>query len=543
MHADALPARPAPVQRQSRARRHARTAQVLALQKGRERGARAEQLARQASTHRTQAKKSPGCTALHFSLALLSLSCRPPSSCGSSALARPLAGQQPPLWGAAAQPRQAAMSRPPSFSACLALSGPALHEARRLLTYGTSSLRGSFRCRTVSAASTCPFALRPSPQPFQVGRGGGFPSRLSDSLAPPHSGLRKQAPLLRAWSRPICTHARTDTALPPPAFPAFRPSLRWGSQSLAPVLLRPRLPFSMQVSGLPPQTWTASQTSCMSLPGSSAGLPPPPARPTPRSLSRQAVDTSGAPGMAPCLQQTLSGLCGTPPCLSRRSCPLRPRHAGSATTTKVLVASKREELRQLFFFILHRIEHDCSLHAQLASSRHFAEHLSRLLAPFSVGTLRQYLNACLNFTNFWAMRKSAGLPLDVSFVADFLLAALASKEEDRDVHKGSPIMCIKALRWLSEIIAWHDLQQVLGSSVVLAYGKQVVPKDKKEATPIPMALLAAWERAVCSPNTRLSTRLVLGTVLACVRARRLPTRGVVLHPAQRARIACNSICD
>ena len=62
--------------------------------------------------------------------------------------------------------------------------------------------------------------------------------------------------------------------------------------------------------------------------------------------------------------------------------------------------SKREDLRQLFFFILHRVEHDCNLHSQLASSQHFAQHVSRLLAPFSVGTLKQYLNARMHFTHF-----------------------------------------------------------------------------------------------------------------------------------------------
>ena len=57
-HANALPARQAPVQLQGGAGRHACAAQVLALQEGREGQARAECQSRPARTHCKQEKKS-----------------------------------------------------------------------------------------------------------------------------------------------------------------------------------------------------------------------------------------------------------------------------------------------------------------------------------------------------------------------------------------------------------------------------------------------------------------------------------------------------
>ena len=308
--------------------------------------------------------------------------------------------------------------------------------------------------------------------------------------------------------------SRSSSHLSPPSFAPMRPFLRWGSQSMAPACLRPKLPPSTLL-GLAP----AEPSGALSPVGPVSAcallrVARPPLRPTPRSLARRPpaalpAAPSGPTSLAKPQWQAASCMhqaqdpCPTlpPPPKARR---LRP------TTSRMQADSKREDLRQLFFFILHRIEHDCNLHLQLASSQHFAQHVSRLL--------KQYLNACLHFTHFWALRKAAGLGLDVAFVADFLLTAVASREEDRDVHKCTPLMSIKALRWLGKIVSWPDLQQALASSIVVAHSKQVVPKDKREAAPIPMALLVAWERAVCNPDTRLSARLFLGAVLACVHA-------------------------
>jgi len=54
--------------------------------------------------------------------------------------------------------------------------------------------------------------------------------------------------------------------------------------------------------------------------------------------------------------------------------------------------------------------------------------------------------------------------------------------------------------------------------VISAYAKQSREVDRKEASPIPMALIVAWELMVCNPCTPFTTVLFLGAVLLCTHA-------------------------
>ena len=103
-------------------------------------------------------------------------------------------------------------------------------------------------------------------------------------------------------------------------------------------------------------------------------------------------------------------------------------------------------------------------------------------------------------------------------MADYMLACSASKEEDREVHMMSPVSSIKALRWIAKTLQWQALSEALSCPVISAYGKQSREYDRREATPIPMALLACWERTICSAEAPLTTKLFLGAALLCTHA-------------------------
>ena len=98
-------------------------------------------------------------------------------------------------------------------------------------------------------------------------------------------------------------------------------------------------------------------------------------------------------------------------------------------------------------------------------------------------------------------------------MADYLYAAQRSAAQDT-----SPPMCIKSLRLWAKHSDWRDLQDALQSTLVSAYVKMTRVKDKKESFPIPMAVLAAWERMVCDPKCTQSQRLLLGPALLCSHA-------------------------
>ncbi|CAE7709675.1 unnamed protein product, partial [Symbiodinium necroappetens] len=91
-------------------------------------------------------------------------------------------------------------------------------------------------------------------------------------------------------------------------------------------------------------------------------------------------------------------------------------------------------------------------------------------------------------------------------MADYMLACSASKEEDREVHMMSPVSSIKALRWVAKTLQWQALSEAILSPVISAYGRQSREYDRKEATPIPMALLACWERNICSAEAPVPGR-------------------------------------
>ena len=100
--------------------------------------------------------------------------------------------------------------------------------------------------------------------------------------------------------------------------------------------------------------------------------------------------------------------------------------------------------------------------------------------------------------------------IPVALVVDFLHAALSSKRQDGTA--------IKALRWLAKHLQWQALQLCTQNNLVTSYAKQVEAYDKREAVPLPLSLLLAWERCVCCKDTPLTTKLILGASLACTRS-------------------------
>ena len=91
--------------------------------------------------------------------------------------------------------------------------------------------------------------------------------------------------------------------------------------------------------------------------------------------------------------------------------------------------------------------------------------------------------------------------LSVAFLADYLLATQRSSTQDRAVCRTSPLTAVKSLRWFSKHAEWQELQEALSSSVIAAYAKSTACQDRREAYPVPLALLVAFEHAVCCRHT------------------------------------------
>ena len=88
--------------------------------------------------------------------------------------------------------------------------------------------------------------------------------------------------------------------------------------------------------------------------------------------------------------------------------------------------------------------------------------------------------------------------IEVAFLADFLHACENSLEEDREICKIEPRPILKALSWLGRNADVSALQPLLQASLIRAFLTQPT-SDRKEALPMPLAVVVEWEKYICSP--------------------------------------------
>ena len=150
--------------------------------------------------------------------------------------------------------------------------------------------------------------------------------------------------------------------------------------------------------------------------------------------------------------------------------------------------------------LVNLVGEHCQLFAILSASEHAPHHLKQLLAPCAASTLYRCIANCTAFADFVQAARAPMHQLPVSLVVDFLYACSSSADQDRAVHRTSASSAVKSLRWLAKHIQWAALQACVRNSLVSSYCKQIASFDKREATPIPAALVAAWERTLCAPT-------------------------------------------
>ena len=141
-----------------------------------------------------------------------------------------------------------------------------------------------------------------------------------------------------------------------------------------------------------------------------------------------------------------------------------------------------------------------------------------VVRKFAPSTLERYLRIAQQFLGFLEASGVAFSQVSLAAVLDYLAAARASRSQDLEIHRISATSAIKALRWFHKLSQWEQLAQAMRSPVISAYSSQSTAKDRKEAMPIPMALVAAWEQRVCDPTAPLCTVLCLGAALLATHA-------------------------
>ncbi|CAE7851972.1 unnamed protein product, partial [Symbiodinium necroappetens] len=142
------------------------------------------------------------------------------------------------------------------------------------------------------------------------------------------------------------------------------------------------------------------------------------------------------------------------------------------------------------------------------------QHMLAVIRKFALSTLERYLRIAQQFLGFLEACNISFDGVTLAAVLDYLAAARASRSQDLEIHRISATSAIKALRWFHR----EQLTPAMQSPVISAYSSRSTAKDRKEALPIPMAIIAAWEQRACDPHTPLSTVLILGAALLAIHA-------------------------
>ena len=108
--------------------------------------------------------------------------------------------------------------------------------------------------------------------------------------------------------------------------------------------------------------------------------------------------------------------------------------------------------------------------------------------------------------------------LTLAKLVDFLLSCSAGQREDRTANICGPRPMLKALSWLQKHAQIHTLAPMIQNPLILAFHATEGPVDRREAIPVPLAVIASWERCVCHDSAPDALRLFLGGLLLAAHA-------------------------
>ena len=182
------------------------------------------------------------------------------------------------------------------------------------------------------------------------------------------------------------------------------------------------------------------------------------------------------------------------------------------------LAMRMQTCGTIWLQLVYKLAAASALLASVSTAAHASEHLLAVIRNNAPGTLERYLRIASLFMLFLESSATSFLEVSLASVLDFLALARASHSQDREVHRISAESSIKALRWFVRQAQWDCLSNALNSPVIRAYSMRGTAQDRREALPIPWALIAGWEERVCDPGTPLTTKAVLGAALLATHA-------------------------
>ena len=191
-----------------------------------------------------------------------------------------------------------------------------------------------------------------------------------------------------------------------------------------------------------------------------------------------------------------------------------------AVTSLQSTANKDESDAERARFYLRKIFYDIGFSSKLYCEIHNSEcidqHIDRIADSLGTGGLQVW--------NHWACwcqchsYPAAEAPL--SMVLDYLHASNHLKrKKDSKPSRNRMMTHIKALRWVAlklDLPVFVALQSQTVSDFLKSQTR--IPVERSEATPIPLAVLAAWEQRILSDDSSLPEIITLGCFLIATMA-------------------------
>eukprot|EP00435_Cladocopium_sp_Y103_P070303 s255_g35.t1 len=187
-----------------------------------------------------------------------------------------------------------------------------------------------------------------------------------------------------------------------------------------------------------------------------------------------------------------------------------PKPSASSQMIRVRQCSTNSMLMDKWISLLQSLGECSETWTLLQKSVHWKEHAGRILDGSAPSTAMKYISACTNFLQtLTEMRIPLATLSDVQ-MADILVTMSLAKSSSGS--GGSCAATIKALRWLHRV-AGVSILQLVHSAMINSFLVQKIPRDRKEAPPLPLWLLVQWERRILMSSCSTPEVILLGSFL------------------------------
>ena len=195
-----------------------------------------------------------------------------------------------------------------------------------------------------------------------------------------------------------------------------------------------------------------------------------------------------------------------------------PTRTSQTTEAKESVETNKakDRLKEIF----HDIGFSSKLFCEIHDSEFADQHIDRIGESLGTGGLLMYLQVWHHWACWCHLHSAIPAEAPLSLILYYLHASdLFKKKKNLEPSRTRMSTHIKALRWISLKLDLPILTYLQSQTVSdFLKSKTRIPFERSEATPIPLALLAAWENRIIDKEAKPAEIVTLGCFLIATMA-------------------------